>query len=150
MIEKGNTKNTDGLKAYAEQRNQDTIARVNKAIDHLKRARDSPINFKTVAEAAGVSKATLYNNEIIRERIASLRALDKNVCPITDENQPDEKKQLFPEKIKQLHQEIGRLRKEKKALIIQLVMLEELKEENRKLREQVQRHSFQKNNVLDI
>ena len=57
--------------------------------------------------------------------------------------------QLQAEKMRQLHQEISRLRKEKKELIVQLVAMEELKEENQKLREQIKRLSFRANNVLD-
>jgi ABC-type amino acid transport substrate-binding protein len=60
-----NNKNTEGLKAFAEKKNQETIEKVNKAIDKLKRSKTKNINFKTVAEEAGVSKATLYNNDIV-------------------------------------------------------------------------------------
>ena len=62
------------LKAHNAQKNQDTIERVNKAIDKLKK-KDATINFETVAKAAGVSRATLYNNPKLKERIMGLRAI---------------------------------------------------------------------------
>lgn len=149
MAEKKHLKNTNGLKAHAEKRNQETVDRVNKAIDKLKRSKSRPINFKTVAEEAGVSKATLYNNMLLKERITSLRALDKGISCHTVDCEPDQKMQLQAEKMRQLHQEISRLRKEKKELIVQLVAMEELKDENQKLREQIKRLSFRADNVLD-
>lgn len=78
-MKKNNNKNTEGLKEFAEKKNQETIEKVNKAIDKLKRSKTKTINFKTVAEEAGVSKATLYNNDILKERILSLRAIQKGV-----------------------------------------------------------------------
>ena len=78
-MKKNNNKNTEGLKEFAEKKNQETIEKVNKAIDKLKRSKTKTINFKTVAEEAGVSKATLYNNPILKERILSLRAIQKGV-----------------------------------------------------------------------
>ena len=61
-------KNTEGLKEFAEKKNQETIEKVNKAIDKLKRSKTKTINFKTVAEEARVSKATLYNNDILKPK----------------------------------------------------------------------------------
>jgi len=50
-----------------------------KAIDKLKRSKTKKIKFKTVAEEAGVSTAILYNNDILKERILSIRAIEKGV-----------------------------------------------------------------------
>lgn len=55
MVNKPN-RNTEGLKEFAEKKNQETIEKVNKAIDKLKRSKTKTINFKTVAEEAGVSR----------------------------------------------------------------------------------------------
>ena len=76
---KKNNKNTEGLKEFAERKNQETSEKVNKAIDKLKSSKTKTINFKTVAEEAGASKATLYNNDILKERILSLRTIKKGV-----------------------------------------------------------------------
>lgn len=47
-----------GIKAYAEQKNRETIEKVSKAIDKLKR-KSQPINFETVSKEANVARATL-------------------------------------------------------------------------------------------
>ncbi|WP_346915552.1 hypothetical protein [Clostridium sp.] len=94
------------------------------------------MNFKTVAEEAGVSKATLYNNDILKERILSLRAIEKDV-PDSIVATPKDKLKAKDDKIKQLHDEMKRLKEDKEKLIIQLVEMEEIKDENKRLREQL-------------
>lgn len=44
----------EGLKEFNEKKNQETIEMVNKAICKLKRSKTKKINFKTVAEEAGI------------------------------------------------------------------------------------------------
>ena len=134
-MKKNNNKNTDGLKEFAEKKNQETIEKVNKAIDKLKRSKTKSINFKTVAEEAGVSKATLYNNDILKERILSLRAIQKGVPNDSIVATPKDKIKAKDDKIKQLYEEIKKLKEDKEKLIIQLVDMEELKDENKRLRE---------------
>ena len=132
---KENNKNTEGLKAFAANKNQETIEKVNKAIERLKRSKTKQINFKTVAEEAGVSKATLYNNTILKERILSLRAIQKGVPNDSIVATPKDKIKAKDDKIKQLYEEIKKLKEDKEKLIIQLVEMEELKDENKRLRE---------------
>lgn len=134
-MKKSNNKNTEGLKEFAEKKNQETIEKVNKAIDKLKRSKTKTINFKTVAEEAGVSKATLYNNDILKERILSLRAIQKGVPNDSIVATPKDKIKAKDDKIKQLYEEIKKLKEDKEKLIIQLVDMEELKDENKRLRE---------------
>ncbi|HDR7642478.1 hypothetical protein A6283_15040 [Bacillus wiedmannii] len=129
------TKNTDGLKEFAEKKNQETIEKVNKAIDTLKRSKTKKINFKTVAEEAGVSKATLYNNAILKERILSLRAIRKGVPDNNIVATSKDKIRATDDKIKRLYEEIKKLKEDKRNLIIQLVEMSELKDENKRLRE---------------
>lgn len=57
------------LKAIHASRKAITSQKVDKAIQRLVRANES-INFNSVA---GVAKATLYNNQKLRDRIESLR-----------------------------------------------------------------------------
>ncbi len=90
-------------------------------------------HFKTVAEEAEVSKATLYNNPVLKERILSLRAISKGVTVATPKDQLKKK----DEKIEELYEQIKQLKKEQEALIIQLVDMEELKDENTRLKEQI-------------
>lgn len=134
-MKKNNNRNTEGLKEFAEKKNQETIEKVNKAIDKLKRSKTKTINFKTVAEEAGVSKATLYNNDILKERILSLRAIQKGVPNDSIVATPKDKIKAKDDKIKQLYEEIKKLKEDKEKLIIQLVDMEELKDENKRLRE---------------
>ena len=110
-MKKNNNKNTEGLKEFAEKKNQETIEKVNKAIDKLKRSKTKTINFKTVAEEAGVSKATLYNNDILKERILSLRAIQKGVPNDSIVATPKDKIKAKDDKIKQLYEEIKKLKK---------------------------------------
>lgn len=138
MVKKHN-RNTEGLKEFAEKKNQETIDKVNKVIDKLKRSKTKKINFKTVAEEAGVSKATLYNNDILKERILSLRAIEKGVPNDSIVATPKDKIKAKDDKIKQLYEEIKKLKEDKQKLIIQLVDMEELKNENKRLKEQLQK-----------
>ncbi|MDG5856014.1 DUF6262 family protein [Clostridium beijerinckii] len=137
MVRKHN-RNTEGLKEFAEKKNQETIEKVNKVIDRLKRSKTKKINFKTVAEEAGVSKATLYNNDILKERILSLRAIEKGIPNDNIVATPKDKIKAKDDKIKKLYEEIKKLKEDKKNLIIQLVEMEELKDENKKLRERLE------------
>lgn len=136
MVKKLN-RNTKGLKEFAEKKNQETIEKVNKAIDKLKRSKTKTINFKTVAEESRVSKATLYNNDILKERILSLRAIEKGVLDNNIVAMPKDKIKAKADKIKQLYYEIKKLKEDKEKLIIQLVEMEELKRGNKRLREQL-------------
>lgn len=131
-------KNIDGLLEHSSTRNQETIDKVNQAIDRLKRSKTRKINFQTVAAAAGVSKATLYNNDELKERIMSLRSINK-ASPAAARALLADGLEAEREKVRKLNAEIGRLREDKKKLIIQLVELETLKTENQHLKEVVKR-----------
>lgn len=65
-------RNIDGLRAHAQQKAADTARRAEAAIAHLLKER-RPVNFKTVAEAAGISTAWLHGNEALKQRIMHLR-----------------------------------------------------------------------------
>ncbi|MBU3180618.1 transposase [Clostridium psychrophilum] len=136
MVKKPN-RNTQGLKEFSEKKNQVTIEKVNKAIDKLKRSKTKAINFKVVAEEAGVSKATLYNNDILKERIMSLRAIEKSNTNGDTVVTSKDKVQAKYDKIKKLYGEVKNLKEDKQNLIVQLVDMEELKDENKRLKEQL-------------
>jgi len=140
MAKKVSAKQVAGIKAHAEQRNKEAIEKVNKAIDKLKRTKKQ-INFETVAKEAEVSRATLYNNAQLKERVLSLRAISKsspldNVVAVKKD-----KVQLQEEKITALRERVKQLEEDKKKLIFQLVEMEELREENKRLREQINKNS---------
>lgn len=125
-----------GIKAYAEQKNRETIEKVSKAIDKLKR-KNKPINFETVSKEAMVARATLYNNPQLKERILSLRSISKGV-PLDDiVAVKKDKIQLQKEKVITLREKIKQLEDDKKKLIAQLIDHEELKEENERLKRQL-------------
>lgn len=138
MTKKVSAEQVAGIKAHAEQRNKETIDKVNKAIDKLKRTKKT-INFETVAKEAEVSRATLYNNAELKERILSLRVVSK-ASPLNDVVVvKKDKVQLQEEKIIVLRKRIKQLEEDKKKLILQLVQMEELKNENDRLRKQLQK-----------
>ena len=124
------------LKGHNSQKKQDTVERVNKAIDKLKRKR-ATINFETVAKEAGVSRATLYNNPKLKERIMGLRAMDR--APISESGaEPKKTKvQRLEDTVADLRARVRQLEADKKNLIIQLVDYEETKAENERLKRQV-------------
>ena len=123
------------LKKQNSQRKQDTAERVNKAIDRLKR-KNVTINFETVAKEAGVSRATLYNNPKLKERIMGLRAMDR--APISESGaEPKKTKvQRLEDTVADLRARVRQLETDKKNLIVQLVDYEETKAENERLRRQ--------------
>ena len=136
MAKKVSDSQVAGIKAHAETKNKETIDKVNKAIDKMKRNKKT-INFETVCKEAGVSRATLYNNAQLKERILSLRAISK-ANPIDDTVAVKKDKiQLKDEKITALRKRVKKLEDDKRKLIIQLVDYEELKSENERLKKQL-------------
>lgn len=126
------------LKAHNSQKNLDTIERVNKAIDTLKK-KNATINFETVAKAAGVSRATLYNNPKLKERIMGLRAIAFAPAPDADVDPKKTKVQRLEETVADLKARVRQLETDKKNLVVQLIDYEEIKEENVRLRRQIMR-----------
>ena len=66
-------RNIEGLRDNAQKKAAATEQRAEAAIALLIKEQ-RPINFKTVAETAGISTAWLYEHEVIKERIIHLRA----------------------------------------------------------------------------
>ena len=64
--------NIEGLKAYARSKKEITLKKVDTAIQKLIKKKER-INFNSISMEAGVSKAFLYKNFDIRERIELLR-----------------------------------------------------------------------------
>lgn len=65
-------RNTEALKQYAQEKTKIALEKVDKAIKELS-LKGERINFNSVMIASGVSKAFLYNNEEVKERIELLR-----------------------------------------------------------------------------
>jgi hypothetical protein len=65
-------RNTEGVKKYAQMKSQEAAQKVDQAIIRLIKTKVK-INFNQIAMESGVSKAFLYNNQEIRNRIEGLR-----------------------------------------------------------------------------
>lgn len=106
------------LKQLHEERKVKTQKKVDKAIQRLIKVQ-KPINFNSVANESGVTKATLYNNQDIKERIEGLR-LQQSKVPT-------------PSQVKREMNENN-----KDAIIASLKRrIKKLEEENKQLKEQV-------------
>lgn len=126
------------LKQHNAQKKQNTIERVSTAIDKLKR-KNAVINFETVAKAAGVSRATLYNNPKLKERIIGLRAMAFASIPGENTETRKTKMQRLEDSVAHLKTRVRQLEADKKNLIVQLVDYEEMKAENEHLRRRLRK-----------
>ena len=124
------------LKEHNSQKKHGTVERVTKAIDRLKR-KNVTINFETVAKEAGVSRATLYNNPTLKERIMGLRAIA--LTPSSEDGAEPKKTKIqrLEDTVADLKARVRQLEADKKNLIVQLVDYEEMKAENERLRQQL-------------
>jgi Family of unknown function (DUF6262) len=118
-------RNTSGMVAYAHRRKVEKRKRVDEAITRLAREQQS-INFNSVAKAASVSKAYLYTQQDLRERIEALRQqeLEQAVRERVDRPAPgktDASKDLVilakDRRIKELEAENRKLRQQLKATL---------------------------------
>lgn len=110
---------SEQLKRLHEQRRAKTEQRVDEAIKRLIKAQKA-INFNSVANESGVTKATLYNNQEIKERIEGLR-LQQSKVPTPaqvkrkiDNNNKDAIIASLKRKIKKLEEENKRLKEQVK------------------------------------
>lgn len=107
------------LKAIHAKRKANTYQRVDGAIKRLIRANKN-INFNSVSSEAGITKATLYNNTDIRERIETLRQQQsqaptpKQVKREINENNKDAIIESLKRKIRKLDEENKELREQLK------------------------------------
>lgn len=112
-------RNVEGLRRSAQAKSEQVLQRADEAIRLLLQQK-RPINFKTVAEAAGVSTPYLYQNQAIRERIVHLRG---QTVPQTE---------IKPKR--------GRASDASKDAVIETLRLrlKELEADNRELRKQIE------------
>ncbi|MDD4495241.1 MAG: DUF6262 family protein [Eubacteriales bacterium] len=128
-MDKTDHRNITGLLQHAATVKSNTVEKVNRAIDTLKRSKTKKLNFKTVSELSGISTTTLYNNPALRERISSLRAVKK--VPAPEMTIPN----ILPrDRERELRREIQKLKEEKQMLIEQLLELERIIIENQQLK----------------
>lgn len=107
------------LKKIHQSRKASTAMKVDEAIKRLIKSNES-INFNSVAKEAGLSKATLYNNQELRRRIESLRLQQisapskKQVKRNMDDNNKDALIESLKRKVKKLEDENKELREQVK------------------------------------
>lgn len=109
------------LKSIHAFRKAITSQKVDEAIQRLVRANEN-INFNSVASEAGVAKATLYNNQELRERIETLRQQQvhartpKQIKREIDDNNKDAIIASLKRRIKKLEGEKKELREQLKVV----------------------------------
>lgn len=114
-------RNTEGLKASAMQKRQETAKKVDEAIKLLIKEK-ALINFNSISKRSGVSKAYLYQHQAIRERIETFRKQQQGLPSrkhIKNEMADSSKDVLLNAKnkrIKLLEDEIKRLKDQLKRL----------------------------------
>ncbi|RQN12007.1 transposase [Clostridium butyricum] len=107
------------LKQLHEQRKVTTQKKVDEAIQRLIRTQKS-INFNNVSNESGITKATLYNNPSIKERIEGLRLQQSKVHTPSqikremDENNKDAIIASLKRKIKKLEEDNKELKEQLK------------------------------------
>jgi predicted nuclease with TOPRIM domain len=108
------------LKAIHKSRKSATHQKVDVAIQRLVRA-NGAINFNSVANEAGVSKATLYNNQELRQRIEALRRQEaqaptqKQIQREINDNNKDAIIESLKRRIKKVEAENKQLREQLKV-----------------------------------
>lgn len=118
MNEMSNYDRKTHLQQVHEQRRQKTNQRVHEAIKRLIAAQE-PINFNSVSQESGVSKATLYNHSNIRERIERLRTQQEQ-SPTLKQQKRERTEETKEAIIQSLQVRIKRLETENKHLKEQL------------------------------
>ena len=108
-------RNIDGLRAHAQQKTVDTAHRAEAAIAHLLKEQ-RPVNFKTVAETAGISTAWLYGNETLKQRIMHLRLQQVPVVQVKIPPREQASNASKDAMIAALRQRIQKLEKENRDL----------------------------------
>jgi hypothetical protein len=120
MSEKTWERNTAGLVAHAHQRKEEKYKRVDDTITRLLRGHQT-VNFNSVAKAADVSKAYLYSQPQLRDRIEALRQQERE--------QTVRERVARPTGKTDAGKDVVILAKERR--------IKELEEENRKLKQQL-------------
>jgi Family of unknown function (DUF6262) len=117
-------RNIEGLRRNAQQRHQQAAHRADEGIRRLLQE-GRPVNFHTVAEAAHVSTAWLYQHSEIRERIEHLReqrSLQTNFTPKmkASDASKDAMQTALRQRVKQLETENRELKQQLEVVYGQL------------------------------
>ena len=149
-------RNTSGLEKHAQKKREAAFKQTEEAIEKLLQQKQA-VNFKTVAEKAGVSRTWLYKQSEIRAKIEKLKNQEsrKSTKSQSLSSQPVNQS-VASEEIAALKQRIKKLETENYALRNHLEVvygmaepelikkIEVLQAENEELRKQLQQLNFLK------
>lgn len=144
-----------GIKSYTAERNRTAVEKIAIVLDEME-AKGEYITFNAVAKQAKVARSTLYYNAEVAERIKNIRINNEvnrsnkpQNCPQEnriepfEDNSDNDKLKLQLSKLqsdkRQLLDEKKQLLAQKDKLIAQLVQMEELKEENCRLKRRLEK-----------
>ena len=139
-------RNVEGLRQNAQRKRQEALDKVEQGIRQLIKE-GKTLNFNTVAQAADVSKAFLYKEPEIKERIEQLRLQGTKKAPELKQRASDASKDAIirnlRERVKKLEAEVKGLRKQNEVAYGQVIevnslrqQVERLQAENGRLRQQ--------------
>jgi hypothetical protein len=114
MSEHTKEQRIETLKATQQNRKEETLNKVNKAIERLQKT-GAKINFQTIAREANVSVPYLYKYPELKERIQSLRQ-QQTKMPSSPVNQPPVTAKAHSQVITRLKKRIHQLEEENKEL----------------------------------
>lgn len=124
-------RNIDGLRLNAQKKRKDTFEKIDKGIQQLIKE-GGKINFNTVAQTAGVSKAFLYKEPDVKARIEELRAKQTGKKLKPKQSASDASKdamiRTLKERIKKLNSELQDLRKQNQVAYGQVMQLGGMRE----------------------
>ena len=113
-------RNTEGIRAHAASRAEETRARAEAAIETLK-GRGERITFAAVARESGLSRSSLYSNDYVKVRIQSLKALEAAPDRASEKSRGDGSRRLT-----ELADRVRELEEQKLMLVAQLAEMEPL------------------------
>lgn len=140
-------RNVEGLRQNAQKKRQEALEKVEQGIRALLKE-GKVVNFNTVSQLAGVSKAFLYKEPDIKERIEHLRQQGSKKKPEAKDKASDASKtaviQTLRDRIKTLEAEVRGLRKQNEVFGGQVLRARDLdqqvirlQKENEQLRQQL-------------
>ncbi|MFN6558614.1 MAG: DUF6262 family protein [Nostoc sp. ChiSLP01] len=142
-------RNVEGLAIAAQKKRQEAFEKVEQGIQKLLKER-KVINFNTVAQASGVSKAWLYKEPEIKSRIEHLRTNNSKTKEIPPKQKSSDASKdaiikTLKERIKKLEAENRGLRDQHEAIYGRILQaseiehrLERLEAENTKLKKELE------------
>ena len=125
-------RNVEGLRQNARKKRQEALEKVEQGIRQLLKE-GRTVNFNTVAQAANVSKAFLYKELEIKERIELLRQQGTKKAPEFKQRASDASKDAIirnlRERVKKLEAEVKGLRKQNEVAYGQVIEVNSLRQQ---------------------